>query len=171
MRKFDYVGVKQNDGSFSKEKGYANAQIPEYQTKGAAGADFFAAEDVTINPLMQGGGVVLVHTGIKAQMEKNEVLYLYNRSSNPKKRGLVLANSVGVIDSDYFSNPDNDGEIAFAFFNVGNEPVQIKAGERIGQGVFQEFLYPMENLRVKDADREGGFGSTNKEEEQNEIEM
>ena len=165
MRKFDFA---MKNGA----PAYANAQIPEYQTRDAAGADFFAAEDVTINPIMQGGGVVLVHTGIKAQMEKDEVLYLYNRSSNPKKRGLVLANSVGVVDADYYGNPDNDGEIGFAFFNVGSEPVEIKAGERIGQGVYQKFLHPQENLRVKDVDRAGGWGSTSKEEpKEEELEM
>ena len=60
----------------------------------------------------------LIPTGIKAYMLDDEVLYLYNRSSNPKKKGLILANSVGVIDKDYYGNPDNDGHIMFAFYNI-----------------------------------------------------
>lgn len=102
----------------------------------------------------------LIHTGIKASMEEDEVLEIYNRSSNPKKLGLVLANGVGVIDADYYNNTDNDGEIMFAFYNILPWTVTIKAGDRIGQGVFKKYLRPTEGLRIKDAERKGGFGST-----------
>ena len=101
----------------------------------------------------------LVHTGIKAQMESDEVLYLYNRSSNPK-RGLILANGVGVIDSEYYNNESNDGEILFAFYNIKPWSVKIVVGDRIGQGVFAKFLRPEVNLRVNDVKRGGGIGST-----------
>jgi dUTP pyrophosphatase len=101
----------------------------------------------------------LVRTGIKAKMEHDEVLELYNRSSNPKKLGLILANSVGVIDADYYGNPDNDGEILFAFYNIKTEPVTIKVGDRIGQGVFKKFLRA-DGAVVKERERTGGFGST-----------
>lgn len=70
----------------------------------------------------------LVHTGIKANMEKDEALMLYNRSSNPKKLGLVLANGVGVVDADYYNSDDNDGEIMFAFYNFMPWDISIKAG-------------------------------------------
>lgn len=102
----------------------------------------------------------LIHTGIKANMEEDEVLEIYNRSSNPKKLGLILANSVGVIDSDYYNNTDNDGEIMFAYYNLKPWSVTIKVGDRIGQGVFKKFLRPVENCRVKDSVRTSGFGST-----------
>ena len=105
----------------------------------------------------------LVHTGIKACMEDDEVLELYNRSSNPKKLGLILANSVGVVDADYYNNPDNDGEIMFAFYNFKPWSVTIKAGDKIGQGVFKKFLRPTINCIVNDEERTGGFGSTDKE--------
>ena len=102
----------------------------------------------------------LVHTGIKAYMGEDEVLELYNRSSNPLKRGLVLANGVGVVDSDYVDNPDNDGEIMFAFYNFLPWSVTIDVGERIGQGVFKKFLKPTFNVFRKNTKRVGGFGST-----------
>lgn len=102
----------------------------------------------------------IVHTGIKASMEEDEVLELYNRSSNPKKLGLILANSVGVVDADYYNNKDNDGEIMFAFYNILPCDITIKAGTRIGQGVFKKYLRPTKGLRVKQDIRSGGFGST-----------
>ena len=153
---------KKVDGSFvDGTKAYENAALPIYSTKHSAGADFFAAEDVVIpgikpeTPLKP----TLVHTGIKAQMMEDEVLYLFNRSSGPKK-GLVLANGVGVVDADYYGNPDNDGDICFAFYNVLPEDITIKAGDRIGQGVFQKFLRA--DAMVEDQDRTGGFGSTDR---------
>ena len=173
--------------------------LPVYATKKAAGADFFAAEDVKIPSIwsrMMSSGLkdttrllsselksmfgdknplniqdvsqddakkvmepTLVHTGIKAYMEDDEVLYIFNRSGNPKKLGLVLANSVGVIDSDYYGNVGNDGEIMFAFYNFFPFDITIHKGDKIGQGVFQKFLRA-DNAVVGDVVREGGFGST-----------
>lgn len=102
----------------------------------------------------------LIHTGIKSNMNEDEVLELYNRSSNPKKLGLILANGVGVVDADYYNNPDNDGEIMFAFYNILPWSVTVSVGDRIGQGVFKKYLRPEEGLRIKGVEREGGFGST-----------
>ena len=73
----------------------------------------------------------LVKTGLKAYMQDDEYLKLCNRSSNPKKKGLVMANSIGVIDADYYGNPDNDGHMMFAFFNIKEEDILIKKGEAI----------------------------------------
>ncbi len=69
-------------------------------------------------------------------MGEDEFLQLANRSSNPLKRFLVLTNGVGVIDSDYYNNPDNEGHIMFQFTNFGFADVTIHKGERIGQGIF-----------------------------------
>lgn len=102
----------------------------------------------------------LVHTGIKASMYDDEVLELYNRSSNPSKLGLVLANSVGVVDADYFESENNDGEIMFAFYNFFPFSLHLKVGDKIGQGVFKKFLRPEENCIVCGKTRKGGFGST-----------
>ena len=105
----------------------------------------------------------LVHTGIKACMFDDELLEIYTISSNPKKLGLVLANSIGLVDCDYYNNPDNDGEIMFAFYNFKLWDTTLKVGDRIGQGKFSKCLRPTVGLRVKDAERTGGFGSTNEE--------
>lgn len=101
---------------------------------------------------------VLVPTGVKAYMEPDEYLALFNRSSNPLKRFLVLTNGVGVIDGDYYSNPDNDGHIMFQFLNFGPETIYIKKGERIGQGVFSKFLLVDDDNAQ--GERLGGHGST-----------
>lgn len=101
---------------------------------------------------------VLVPTGVKADMNDDEALFLYNRSSNPLKKFLLLGNGVGVIDRDYYENEDNDGHIMFQFVNFGLFPVTIKKGERIGQGVFQPFLKTDDD--VAGGKRTGGHGST-----------
>jgi len=93
-------------------------------------------------------------------MGEDEVLILANRSSNPGKKGLILANSIGVIDSDYYGNPDNDGHIMFAFYNIKDEDIEIKKGDAIGQAIFQRFLTVDNDLA--EGTRQGGFGSTNK---------
>ena len=145
---------------FKIAKGWEDKDVnlPVRKTKWAAGYDFEAAEDTLIPSFKKGMNPVLIPTGIKAYMQDDEVLYLYNRSSNPKKKGLILANSVGVIDKDYYENPDNDGHIMFAFYNTKDEDIIIKKGEAIGQGVFTKYLLidddNVTNLRT------GGFGST-----------
>ena len=110
------------------------------KTKYSAGYDLEAAEDVIIPSFKKGMNPTLVKTGLKAYMQDDEVMLLYNRSSNPKKKGLIMANSVGVIDKDYYGNPDNDGHFMFAFFNIKEEDVLIKKGEAIGQAIFQKYL-------------------------------
>ena len=147
---------------FEIAKGFEdkNINLPVRKTKLSAGYDFEAAEDTIIPAFKRGDAPTLIKTGIKAYMEDDEVLYLYNRSSNPKKKGLILANSVGVIDADYYGNPDNDGHIMFAFYNMRDEDVTIKKGEAIGQGVFQKYLV-VDNDQAE-GERTGGFGSTSK---------
>ena len=114
---------------------------------------------------MKGAKPTLVPTGIKAKMPSDEMLLLYNRSSNPLKRFLLLANGVGVVDSDYYNNEGNEGHIQFQFLNFGPKPITIKKGERIGQGIFQKFLLTTDCEITHSGDlRLGGFGSTNKEE-------
>lgn len=127
---------------FEIAKGFENAQInlPVRKTKFSAGYDVEAAEDCIIPSFKKGIKPTLVKTGIKAYMQEDEVLILANRSSNPGKKGLILANSIGVVDSDYYGNPDNDGHIMFAFFNIKDEDIEIKKGDTIGQAIFQKFL-------------------------------
>ena len=147
---------------FKVAKGFEDKGInlPVRKTKLSAGYDIEAAEDIVVPAFKPGTTPTLIPTGIKAYMEDDEVLYLYNRSSNPKKKGLVLANSVGVIDADYYENPDNDGHIMFAFFNFKDEDVEIKKGDAIGQGVFMKYLLTDDD--AAEGERLGGFGSTSK---------
>ena len=147
---------------FEIAKGWEDKGInlPVRKTKFAAGYDIEAAEDIVVPSFKKGMAPVLIPTGLKAYMEDDEVLYLYNRSSNPKKKGLILANSVGVVDKDYYGNPDNDGHIMFAFFNIKDEDITIKKGEAIGQGVFSKYLVTDDDVAL--GDRLGGFGSTDK---------
>ena len=147
---------------FEIAKGFENSNInlPVRSTKNSAGYDVEAAEDCVIPAFKPGQKPTLVKTGIKAYMESDEVLILANRSSNPGKKGLILANSIGVVDSDYYGNPDNDGHIMYAFFNFKAEDVEIKKGERIGQAIFQKYL--VTDNDIAQGERTGGFGSTNK---------
>ena len=105
---------------FEVAKGFEdkNINLPIRKTKYSAGYDIEAAEDVIIPSFKKGTNPTLVKTGLKAYMQDDEMLLLYNRSSNPKKKGLILANSVGVVDKDYYGNVDNDGHIMFAFYNI-----------------------------------------------------
>lgn len=147
---------------FEIAKGFENENInlPVRKTKYSAGYDVEAAEDIIIPSFKKGMKPTLIKTGIKAYMEDDEVLMLYNRSSNPGKKGLILANSVGVIDKDYYGNPDNDGHIMFAFFNIKDEDITVKKGDAIGQAVFQKYLVSDDDQA--DGERVGGFGSTSK---------
>ena len=147
---------------FEIAKGFEDKDItmPERKTKYSAGYDVCAAEDCIIPPFKPGDKPTLVKTGLKAYMQDDEYLMLCNRSSNPGKKGLILANSVGIIDADYYGNPDNDGAFMFAFYNVKAEPIEIKKGDAIGQAIFQKFL-TIDNDNATGL-REGGFGSTSK---------
>ena len=147
---------------FEVAKGFENESInlPERKTKYSAGYDVEAAEDCVIPAFKLGQVPTLVKTGLKAYMPDDEYLMLCNRSSNPKKKGLILANSIGIVDSDYYENPDNDGHIMFAFFNVKAEDTIIKKGDVIGQAIFQKYLI-VDNDNAE-GDRIGGFGSTSK---------
>jgi dUTP pyrophosphatase len=147
---------------FEVAKGFENSNInlPVRKTKASAGYDIEAAEDIIIPSFKKGMNPTLVKTGLKAYMQDDEVLLLYNRSSNPKKKGLILANSVGVVDKDYYGNPDNDGHIMFAFYNIKDEDIEIKKGDCIGQGVFQKYYVTDDD--TAEGERIGGFGSTNK---------
>ncbi|MCD3440952.1 dUTP diphosphatase [Streptococcus equi] len=140
---------------FELVSGFTDTELlPKRETAHAAGYDLSVAKEVSIAP----GEIVLVPTGVKAYMQDGEVLYLYDRSSNPRKKGLVLINSVGVIDGDYYGNPANEGHIFAQMKNITDQTITLSAGERIVQGVFMPFL-------IADGDqaggeRTGGFGST-----------
>lgn len=141
---------------FEKVSGYEYVNFPKRKTKQSAGYDIESAVNVVINP----GETKLIPTGIKVYMDENEWLGIYIRSSIAVKYGIVLANSVAVIDSDYYNNPDNEGHIMMALRNTSGSPCAIKVGDRIAQGIFHRY-YKVDNDSA-DGDRTGGIGSTGK---------
>ena len=160
-------------------KGFENEDInlPVRKTKNSVGYDIEAAEDVIIPSIwktvfenmgkfLKGNSEyekitpTLINSGIKSYFNEYEGLFLANRSSHPGKKGLVLANSIGVIESDYYGNPDNDGHIMFAYYNFFPVDVTIKKHEVAGQGFFQKFLITDDDKA--EGKRMGGFGSTDK---------
>lgn len=158
-------------------KGFENSEInmPIRKTKNSVGYDIEAAEDTIIPSIwktvfsnfqkfLKGNHEydtikpTLVKTGIKAYFGEDEALFLANRSSHPGKKGLVLANSIGVIESDYYGNPDNDGHIMFAYYNFYPVDTTIKKHDPVGQAFFQKFLITDDDKA--EGKRTGGFGST-----------
>lgn len=133
--------------------------LPKRADRRSAGYDFYSPLDTIISPK----AMVIVWTNIKAYMLPDEVLNLYIRSSMATKKGLVLANQVGVIDSSYYENPENGGNIGIALYNLGDKYVTITEGERIAQGVFSKYLTADDDKPLFD-NRSGGFGSSSDRE-------
>ena len=144
---------------FEIAKGWEDKGInlPVRKTKHSAGYDVEAAEDVVIPPYTPGAKPTLIPTGLKAYCMEDEWYMLVNRSGGPKK-GFVMANSIGVIDSDYYNNETNDGHFYFQYWNFNNEDLVIHKGDVIGQVIFQKFLL-VDNDNSEGV-RTGGFGST-----------
>lgn len=159
--------------------------IPTRKTNGSAGYDFYVAEDIIIppyyvqldrmaearNPITSmeleevatltkelNARPTLVSSGVKCQLDEGLYLELSTRSSTPLKYWLILANSVGIIDSDYYNNEDNEGEIFFQLINLSPWNIRLKAGDCIGQGIIKQ--YDLTDNDFTDKIRKGGFGST-----------
>ena len=128
--------------------------LPARKTARSAGYDIEAAETVVLAP----HAVTVVPTGLKAYMEGDEYLAIHIRSGISIKKGLMLVNSVGIIDSDYYDNPDNEGHIMIAYYNTNDVPLTLEKGERIGQGIFTKYLATSDDAAT--GERLGGFGST-----------
>lgn len=147
--------------------------LPVRKTNASAGYDFEAAESLIVPSIWKvlaekvfvgeatGLKATLIPTGIKSYMLDDEYLQLSIRSGISLKTGLILANGVGIVDSDYYNNPDNEGHIMFPVHNLGFKDKLIKKGERIGQGLFLNYLKADDDM--SDGVRTGGFGSTDKE--------
>ena len=134
--------------------------LPERKTKYSAGYDVEAEEDTIIPAFKPGMKPTIIKTGLKAYCQPDEFYMLCNRSSNPGKKGLVMANSVGIIDHDYYENPDNDGHFMYAYYNFFDHDVEIKKGDVIGQVIFMKYFVADDDKA--EGRRMGGFGSTNK---------
>ena len=162
--------------------------LPVRGTRDSAGYDLAAAEDIIIPSYVKmidalnhedimnyhipvnlaeaanmtklyGFKPTLVPTGVKCHLDPGYYLELSVRSSTPLKYWLILANGVGVIDADYYNNPDNEGHIYFQLINLSPVPIKLKKGDIIGQGIIKRY-YRAEGASCLDADRVGGFGST-----------
>jgi len=130
-----------------------HAIIPAYQSSGAAGFDFHSIEDVVLKK----GEVVLVSTGLLVEVPEGYELQVRARSGLAAKKGVFLVNGVGTIDSDY------RGEIKIIMSTCLDSPVELKAGERVAQGVVAR----VEQVQIREADKLSetargarGFGST-----------
>lgn len=132
-----------------------NIVLPQRKTACSAGYDFAAAESVQIPPQ----SVSLVPTGVKAYMQADEYLGLHIRSGLAVRKNLMLVNGQGIIDADYYDNPDNEGHIMIAIYNPTTETVVIDAGERVAQGIFYHYLLADDDNGTTVL-RQGGFGST-----------
>lgn len=133
---------------------YEKVKLPKRATTGSAGYDFYLPYDVNISGRDYSGSIPL---GIKCLMDEDVVLLLCPRSGIGFKYGLMLANTIGVIDSDYYSS-DNEGHTKLKLYNPGNEAVSLSAGTKIVQGIFIKYqLTDDDNTNDK---RNGGFGST-----------
>ena len=131
-----------------------SVRLPAYESEGAAAFDLSASRDVEIQP----GEIVLVPTGLVVEVPPGMFLGVFARSSTPLKRGLMVANGVGVVDSDYCGPHD---EIKIAVVNVTRSAVSVRAGDRLAQGI----LLPAPRVVWEEVDElrpvsRGGFGST-----------
>ena len=129
--------------------------MPSYQTAGAAGFDLAASVDMIVQP----GEVTLVPTGLVIEVPAGHFLAVVARSSTPIKRGLIVANGVGVVDADY-CGPDD--EVKIEVWNFRSDPAVIKRGDRLAQGLILPVLrVEWEDSAAPTRQTRGGFGSTN----------
>lgn len=161
MRKFEIISEEQWAKDISVLDSPKCAIIdhlkPHRSTKHSAGYDFISPIEIII----PAHGMAKIPTGIKAQMNEDEVLYIYSRSSIGFKTAIRLSNVVGVVDCDYYNNPDNEGHIFIKFFNPTDKDYQIHIGDKIAQGIFTKYLTVDDEEEIE-TERSGGLGSTGK---------
>lgn len=136
-----------------KHKG-VEIELPVRQTKNSAGYDIKTPVEFVLQPNER----QVIFTDVKAYMQHDEVLELNIRSSIGTKKGVVLSNGTGIIDSDFYNNIKDDGNIGIPLWNTSDKIVTFEAGERLGQLIFKKYL-TIDNDSA-DGDRKGGFGST-----------
>ena len=137
MRYFEKISFEQFSKDISSDLNlYNEYTLPRRDTEYAAGYDFKALFDYTLEP----GEIKKIPTGIKANMEGDEVLLLVDRSSMGFKYNVRMCNQVGVIDKDYYNNKDNEGHIWIKIQNEGDKPYSVKKGEGMIQGMFMKYL-------------------------------
>lgn len=142
--------------SLSPERLYNDIVLPTRASLGSAGYDFYVITKFVIKP----GETKVIPTGIKVYMDFDEYLGIYIRSSLALKHGIVLTNNVGIIDSDYYNNRDNEGHIMISITNTSDKPYDFEKGDKIAQGIFQKYYIIDEDVVV--GKRKGGIGSSGK---------
>ncbi len=158
MRKFEKISFEQFVKDVKDDRMlYDNIELPKRSTKTSAGYDIRSIEEGVVKP----GEAKAFKTGLKVCMNPDEVLYLYSRSGHGYKYNVCLMNSVGVIDSDYYNNPDNEGHFQIKLLNLGDNDFEVKVGDKIAQGVFMKYLTVDDEEEIK-GKRKGGLGSTGK---------
>ena len=161
MRGFEKISYKQFKKDFKNMKDilkkYKSLKKPVRATKCSAGYDFFAPFDIVLNP----GESIKIPTGIKAYFGPDEMLMLLNKSSIGFKYNIRLLNQVGIIESDYYNNIDNEGHMWVAIKNEGEKVFKVNQGEKYFQGIFVKFLICDDDNEERE--RKGGIGSTGKE--------
>lgn len=158
MRKFEKISFEQFVKDVKDDRMlYDSIELPKRSTKTSAGYDIRSVEDGIIKP----GESKAFKTGLKVCMNTDEVLYIYSRSSQGYKYNVCLMNSVGVIDSDFYNNPDNEGHFQIKLVNFGDKDFEVKVGDKIGQGVFMKYLTVDDEEEINN-ERSGGLGSTGK---------
>lgn len=156
MRRFEIISAKEYEKSLRDICSYKDIEIPTRSTKHSAGYDFKSPIDLKLEP----GESKKIPTGIKVCMNEDEYLAIFIRSSMGFKYNIRLCNQVGIVDSDYYNNPDNEGQIYIKIQNEGNESLIINKGDRFAQGIFMKYLLTDDDVSVNE--RIGGFGSTGK---------
>ena len=137
MRYFEKISFEQFSKDIKNDKKlYESYNIPSRKTKFAAGYDIYSLEDFILKPTE----IIKIPTGIKANMNDDEVLLLVDRSSQGFKYNVRLCNQVGVIDKDYYNNPNNEGHIFVKLQNEGDKDYVVKRGDAICQGIFIKYL-------------------------------
>ena len=148
MRKFEVVRED------AIEYGILPPKMPNRATKHSAGYDFYSPIDIVVEPKK----MQMIWSNVKACFGTDEVLILCVTSGMGKHQ-IMMANTIGIIDCDYYGNPSNDGNLGFRLYNFGDEPYVIKAGDKIGEGVFYKYLTVDDEEEIT-AERTGGYGST-----------
>ena len=146
MRHFEVVSDKHR-------KNNVDIKLPTRATKNSIGYDFYSPIAVDIEPMHS----QMIQTDVKAIFNSDEAL-LINVRSSMGKQPVMIANTQGWIESDYANNPDNDGNIGFRLFNLGDTIYTVHVGDRIGQGMFIKYLTTDDDNAT--STRNGGFGST-----------
>lgn len=160
MRKFEKVSY----GEYKKATGkdldsYNSYKLPIRKTKNSAGYDFESIIEFTLKP----GESIKIPLGIKVIMNSDEMLMLVNRSSFGFKYNVRMCNQIGIIESDFYNNEENEGHMYIKLQNEGEKDFEVKLKDRICQGIFVKFLIVDDEEEIKNK-RSGGLGSTGKGE-------